>query len=373
MSESIIIKGVSSYHPTTPEFIDISKQNTLIFGLNGTGKSTISNFLYAQEKFKSCSINVEGSFTPIVYNQAFIEQNFVKSSEQEGVFTLSKDNADLEARITEKAQLRDKLAVVYNGIKAKISEAEKAKIKATDSAVDEIFKQKHIIEETSLNPFLEGFKRPKSRFYNQVKSQEGVSNDSIESLQAEYDSLTQFDKTLPTLIILPPPPSLIIENETILSEPIVGSKSSQLTEFISEINSLNWVKHGKDNYLSEAQTKCPFCQNETIDDAFHSELEALFDKTYVSNVQKVEEISKSYSDAITNYIASIKNTFINCSFYDPSLHNIAPAIDLLERVYQDNLNLIKLKSQAYLLNLLIIKKNYCIWMVCLKKLMKALK
>lgn len=345
MSESIILKGVSSYHPTAPEIIDISKQNTLIFGLNGTGKSTISNFLYAQEKFNSCSINVEGSFIPIVYNHAFIEQNFVNSSEQEGVFTLSKDNADLEARITEKAQLRDKLVAVYRKINEKIKEAEKAKIKATESAVDEVFKQKHIIEETSLKPFLEGFKRPKSKFYDQVRFQKGISNDSIESLQAEYNALTQFDKTLPTFIILPSPPSLTIEDEAVLLEPIVGSKSSQLTEFISEINNLNWVRHGKDNYLSEEQTKCPFCQSETIDEAFHSELAVLFDKTYVSNVQKVEDIVKSYSDAIANYIEAIKNAFINCSFYDPSLHNIDPAIDLLERVYQDNLNLIKLKIE----------------------------
>ncbi|WP_342608553.1 ATP-binding protein [Vibrio tritonius] len=42
MNDSITIKGVTSYHPTTPQIIDISKQNTLIFGLNGTGKSTIS-------------------------------------------------------------------------------------------------------------------------------------------------------------------------------------------------------------------------------------------------------------------------------------------------------------------------------------------
>ncbi|WP_029827014.1 AAA family ATPase, partial [Vibrio parahaemolyticus] len=158
MSDSITIKGVTSYHPTTPQIIDISKQNTLIFGLNGAGKSTISNFLYDREKFDSCSLNVEGRFTPIVYNQAFVEQNFVNSSMQEGVFTLSKDNADLETRIAEKSKLREKLLELYNGIKVKISEAETAQGKATDSAIEEVFKQKHIIEKTSLAPFLEGFK-----------------------------------------------------------------------------------------------------------------------------------------------------------------------------------------------------------------------
>ncbi|HHC7405853.1 MULTISPECIES: AAA family ATPase [Vibrio] len=354
MSDSITIKGVTSYHPTTPQIIDISKQNTLIFGLNGAGKSTISNFLYDREKFDSCSLNVEGSFTPIVYNQAFVEQHFVKSSMQEGVFTLSKDNADLEARIAEKSKLREKLLELYNGIKAKISEAETAQGKATDSAIEEVFKQKNIIEKTSLAPFLEGFKRPKSNFYKQVKSQKGVSQDSIESLQAEYDSLTQSDKALPTLIELPSPPSLSIEETTILSEPIVGSSSSQLTEFITELNNQNWVKNGKDSYLAEEQTKCPFCQKDTIDDTFRSELAALFDKTYNSNVQKVEAISKSYGDAVTNYITSIQAAFINCSLYDPNLHKVDPVIALLERVYQDNLDLIKSKIEKPSLSIEII-------------------
>ncbi|WIG79176.1 AAA family ATPase [Photobacterium damselae] len=354
MSDSITIKGVTSYHPTTPQIIDISKQNTLIFGLNGAGKSTISNFLYDREKFDSCSLNVEGSFTPIVYNQAFVEQHFVKSSMQEGVFTLSKDNADLEARIAEKSKLREKLLELYNGIKAKISEAETAQGKATDSAIEEVFKQKNIIEKTSLAPFLEGFKRPKSNFYKQVKSQKGVSQDSIESLQAEYDSLTQSDKALPTLIELPSPPSLSIEETTILSEPIVGSSSSQLTEFITELNNQNWVKNGKDSYLAEEQTKCPFCQKDTIDDTFRSELAALFDKTYDSNVQKVEAISKSYGDAVTNYITSIQAAFINCSLYDPNLHKVDPVIALLERVYQDNLDLIKSKIEKPSLSIEII-------------------
>lgn len=354
MSDSITIKGVTSYHPTTPQIIDISKQNTLIFGLNGAGKSTISNFLYDREKFDSCSLNVEGSFTPIVYNQAFVEQHFVKSSMQEGVFTLSKDNADLEARIAEKSKLREKLLELYNGIKAKISEAETAQGKATDSAIEEVFKQKNIIEKTSLAPFLEGFKRPKSNFYKQVKSQKGVSQDSIESLQAEYDSLTQSDKALPTLIELPSPPSLSIEETTILSEPILGSSSSQLTEFITELNNQNWVKNGKDSYLAEEQTKCPFCQKDTIGDTFRSELAALFDKTYDSNVQKVEAISKSYGDAVTNYITSIQAAFINCSLYDPNLHKVDPVIALLERVYQDNLDLIKSKIEKPSLSIEII-------------------
>lgn len=342
--ESLSIKGIASYHPSIPEILNISKQNTLIFGLNGTGKSTISNFLYNRTKFDSCDSNIDGDFTPIVYNQTFIDENFVNNSMQEGVFTLSKDNADLEARIAEKLKLREKLLGIYNTIKTKISEAKKAQTKATESAVEEVFKQKYIIEKTSLEPFLSGYKR-KLNFYEQVKKQKGASSDSIDSLDMEYKSLTQFDKGLPNPVTLPTSPLLADEEIALLFEPIVGSSSSQLTEFIAELNNQNWVKNGKDNYLEETQTKCPFCQKETIDDTFRTELAALFDKTYNSNVQKIEAIALSYGTALARYIESIKTAFINCSIYEPNLHNIEPIIELLNRAYQDNLSLIKAKVE----------------------------
>ncbi|PMG29960.1 AAA family ATPase [Vibrio splendidus] len=345
MNESISIKGVASYPPSTPEVLDISKQNTLIFGLNGTGKSTISNFLYNTDDFQSCSLNIDGNFTPIVYNQTFVDENFVNSSMQEGVFTLSKDNADLEARIAERSRLRERLLAVYKEISTKISTAEKAITNAKENAIKEVFEKKYLIEATSLEPFLKSFKTPKSKFYEQVKKQQGITNLSINELDEEYQSLNQFDKSLPVTIVLPTPPLLSQEDITLLSEPIIGSSNSQLTDFIYELDSQNWVKNGKDNYLEEAQTKCPFCQKETIDEAFRSELSALFDKTYDSNVKKVEAVERSYSVSFTQYIESVKTAFANCSIYDPTQHSAEPLIELLERVYQDNLNLIKSKAK----------------------------
>lgn len=345
MEESISIKGVASYHPTEPAFLDISKQNIIIFGLNGSGKSTISNFLNNSASFEECSLVLEGNFTPFVYNQTFIDENFVKNSMQEGVFTLSKDNADLEARIFEKSNLRDKLASIYKDINLKISEAKQLKTQAVNSTIEEVFEQKRIIEKTSLEPFLKSFKTPKSKFYGKVKAQQLCSNDSIAHLDNEYQSLKQFDNTSPIPVKLPNLPTLTNEEKTLLYEPIVGSSNSQLTSFINELNNQNWVKIGKDNYLNENQKKCPFCQQETIDDKFRTELIALFDKTYDSNVKKIESISLSYENSFNQYIKSIKMAFTSCSIYDSSKNDIEPFVNILEHSYRDNLKLIKSKIE----------------------------
>ncbi|TOO39648.1 hypothetical protein CGH36_23525, partial [Vibrio parahaemolyticus] len=321
MADTLSIKGVASYHPSSPETLDITKQNTFIFGLNGSGKSTISNFLYKADEYPSCSISVEGNYTPIVYNQKFVDDNFINSSVQEGVFTLSKDNADLEAQIASKSKLREKLLDAFNETKKLIDAAESVQRKATDSAIEEVFKQKYIIEKTSLDPFLRSFKTPKRKFYEQVKMQKGVTDETIEALDHEYQELNQFDKNQPSKISLEPILEISPQDSVLLFEPIVGSSSSQLTDFINKVDNLGWVKVGQDNYLDDSQTTCPFCQKETIDEEFRSELAALFDKTYESTLRKVERVESSYRDNITKHIDSIKSAFANCSIYDSTQHN----------------------------------------------------
>ncbi|HIF9513315.1 TPA: AAA family ATPase [Photobacterium damselae] len=338
MADILSIKGVTSYHPSNPEIFDITKQNTFIFGLNGSGKSTISNFLYKTDEYPSCNISLDGNYTPIVYNQKFVDENFVNSSVQEGVFTLSKDNADLEAQIASKSKLREKLLDAFNETKKLIDAAESVQRKATDSAIEEVFKQKYIIEKTSLDPFLRSFKTPKRKFYEQVKMQKGVTDETIEALDHEYQELNQFDKNQPSKISLEPILEISPQDSVLLFEPVVGSSSSQLTDFINKVDNLGWVKVGQDNYLDDSQTTCPFCQKETIDEEFRSELAALFDKTYESTLRKVELVESSYRDNITKHIDSIKSAFANCSIYDSTQHNAEPLIELLEHAYTSNLD-----------------------------------
>lgn len=343
MGDIISIKGVASYHPLTAEVLDITKQNIFVFGLNGAGKSTISDFLYNVDEYPSCSIEIEGGYTPVVYNQTFIDENFVESLIQKGVFTLSKDNADLETRVTEKSQLRERLRENYQQVKSKITAAVNNKKDVNASAIESVYEQKYIIEKTPLAPFLKGFKSPKLKFYNNVKIYSGAHSTSIDELCEEYISLKKFDAIAPSKIYFPTPPTISQESINQLKEPIVGSSSSQLSEFIRELDNINWVKAGADNYLQEEQTHCPFCQSETIDDNFRYELLSLFDKTYEKNVKEIQEIKNYYENSVASYIDGIEKSFMSCSLFDAEEHNIQPLIYSLKRAYLDNLDLISSK------------------------------
>lgn len=102
MITKINLKNVACYKNHTT--LETDKKINLIYGLNGTGKSTLSNFLYKrdEEPFSHCSIEGLDDDTQIlVYNQSFIEDNFYESNSLKGIFTLSKQNKQVEIEITE--------------------------------------------------------------------------------------------------------------------------------------------------------------------------------------------------------------------------------------------------------------------------------
>ncbi|MFG6079022.1 AAA family ATPase, partial [Erwinia sp. OPT-41] len=97
MITKIHLNNVASYKSQIT--LETDKKVNLIYGLNGTGKSTFSNFLHKQndENFKNCSIEgLDDTHEILVYNQTFIQETFFESENLKGIFTLSKENKDAE-------------------------------------------------------------------------------------------------------------------------------------------------------------------------------------------------------------------------------------------------------------------------------------
>ncbi len=90
MIETISIKKVASYDNGGIQLNNLKKIN-FIYGANGSGKTTISNFAADQTngEYSSCSLEwMHGQkLNSLVYNKKFRENNFGKGK-IEGVFTL---------------------------------------------------------------------------------------------------------------------------------------------------------------------------------------------------------------------------------------------------------------------------------------------
>ena len=100
MISKITLNKVASYKSQT--VLETDKKVNLIYGLNGTGKSTLSDYLHhrADEKYINCSVEgIDKNHNILVYNQNFIQESFFEAENLKGIFTLSKENKEAETKI----------------------------------------------------------------------------------------------------------------------------------------------------------------------------------------------------------------------------------------------------------------------------------
>ena len=123
MINKIVMKNVASYKAET--VLETDKKVNLIYGLNGTGKSTLSGYLYdlEGEQYRECRVEGLGNTDKVlVYNQKFITDNFYETEEIQGIFTLSKKNKEVKKIVDEAKNKLKTLVENQNKIETKRKE-----------------------------------------------------------------------------------------------------------------------------------------------------------------------------------------------------------------------------------------------------------
>ncbi|WP_413852981.1 AAA family ATPase, partial [Candidatus Ruminimicrobium bovinum] len=266
MIKEIIMKNVASYKEETKLDTE-NKRINLIYGLNGTGKSTMSDFLYKQytdERFKDCKINGFNEITEriLVYNKTFIEDNFYETNDLKGIFTLSKENKDSIEKIN-KANDEKKVLEEQKKLQEEKKKEENSKFKTDKSKKQDIL-WKNVINRYEHKEFdycLERHRGSKDSFFNYIiKIPKTTSVKQIEELKKNITSLKDNNTEIKELEQIIFDNIDDIEKSDIFNRMIVGNTNSSFGKFIEKLKNSDWVKKGFD-YLNE-ENKCPFCQQE---------------------------------------------------------------------------------------------------------------
>jgi len=162
MIESILLRDVASYSADKDTVINVNKRINLIYGHNGTGKSTIANYLQEPDDldFVSCSIRNSGAAPDVlVYNEKFVERNFHASSNQPGVFTLSAGNKDAELAIERAEKALSSLEVRRALLSEEGVKLNAKKVQKLTELKDEVWKGKTRHDRTALEFCLDGYKK----------------------------------------------------------------------------------------------------------------------------------------------------------------------------------------------------------------------
>ena len=333
--------------------LETDKKVNLLYGLNGTGKSTFSEFLYNKSgaRFSQCIIEgLEDNDTILVYNKKFVRDTFYEPQGIHGIFTLSKRNAVAQKAIENASAEVKKLTEQKRKIEEKRTKDEQKHSGEVEEYKKQVWKIKteYAGGDRVLEFCLEGLKGNKDNLFKHLVSLEKLEDEidySVDDLKKEAQQLqgeNQSRQYLSKVLINIDD----IEQSELLSKVIVGNKNSSVATVIEELGNSDWVNTGiKYVHIDGEKGVCPFCQQKTITQNFLDQVNAYFDESYNRDKSQIEQMISRYDTEIkkvTDFLDVIKED----TFLEKKKVEIENLRTNLISVSEHNLNTLKEKAKT---------------------------
>jgi len=305
MIENISIKSVASFNSEGIQLNDLKKIN-FIYGANGSGKTTISNFVADQTnvEYHGCVLEWKHGqeLNDLVYNKKFRENNFGKGK-IEGVFTLGEETKEdielIEEKQVELKTLKDE------GIKKKetLGNQEEARCDEQDSFKESSWVKIYKKYESEFKEAFQGTMQKES-FKNKLLSEFNKNTSPLHS----FDDLKKKAKTIfgkkPENIVPIKNIEFVkitdIEIEDAWDRKIIGKSDVDISSLIQRLNLNDWVNQGR-AYM-QTDDICPFCQQATMTEDFKKQLEDYFDESFTASIKNISELNDEYNRLAYNII-----------------------------------------------------------------------
>ncbi|MBG0504953.1 AAA family ATPase [Elizabethkingia anophelis] len=357
MITEIILNNVATYTEETT-ISDLKKVN-FFFGSNGAGKSTLAKYLHNinldQEKqninFNSCNQTGydDTNHQILVYDEKFIERNFIDKDIQKGIFSLNETNEEIDTLISNE---QSTLKLYEDYLREKIQKEKENIIKKTEKTYNDL--KKYCFEErkNAINSFLRikeafPYKQTQNNFdkiSNILQNNENLNSITFEELVSDYKKYYEDDlkninaniskntyKEIRTL-------ELILRE--LLDEIIIGNDDVDIAKIINDLNIKSWVEQGITYLNKDLENQiCPFCQNETINKSLIDQFEKYFDENYKNKISQIETLKHQYENITGLFLNEIKN--VSDTF---NIGNKASNLYTeLKQIFDDNIKSIELK------------------------------
>ncbi|EME0910535.1 AAA family ATPase, partial [Vibrio vulnificus] len=244
MITQINLSDVASYRNTTS--LNTDKKVNIIYGLNGAGKSTFSNYFYqpCDGKYHKCSHTDDGSRI-LVYNQKFIKDVFYDKDSINGIFSLSSENKKAKERVEQLGIQIEQLNEKSTGFQTEIDKENDSLKKAKDTAETNAWeiKKNYSGGDRVLEFCLERLMGKKETLFNHLVSVPLPAikpTKTIEMLKEEVAAI-EGDKAT-TYSILPKITlsELSTEELTLLKEIVIGNEDSPISKLINQLKNSDW-------------------------------------------------------------------------------------------------------------------------------------
>jgi hypothetical protein len=367
MIDSITIKNVATYDNEGIQINNLKKVN-FIYGANGTGKTTISNYLKNQndDKYNDCEIIWKNnlSVSTLVYNKKFRDENF-GLGKIKGVFTLGQATTEQIAEIN---TLKEKLNSIREQRlirRGQLEQTEQEKQNLENEFDEDCWNNLKKEYEDDFSEAFSGWIKSRNKFRNKLEDEFKSNNSDIltyEQLKGKANILFRKHPQMIELInTISFDTILEIENNPIWKKKIVGKADIDIAGLINYLNISDWVYEGK-NYLQEESDICPFCQERTITEDFREKLNSFFNENYISDIACLKELKQKYEMSVQNLIDQLNIIEANQKNINSSKLNLdifSTYIRTLISQYNSNKELLnsKLKEPSRSIDLVFLKEQ----------------
>lgn len=308
MIDKILLKDVNTYNQIV-EVTSLSNVN-FFFGSNGSGKSTVAKLLYNESKpeieknrkFDKCRVSGFDSNREdiLVFDEKYVERNFISKKELSGLFTLNEENKEVEDKIEEKQKEIKKLESYFEILTSREKKIEKALIVKYNDLKENCWGERN-----SFNTFYEidlEYSRNKDNHLKNVKNflplDATTEELTLEVLSARYKDLFEVKREKIEIKISTELLTKLNEIEKdiipLMGEVISTNKDVDIAELIDSLGIRKWVDEGRNYILEGNEITCPFCQKETFDDDLKQRFEKYFNKTYQAKIDKIRILKDNY-------------------------------------------------------------------------------
>lgn len=354
MIEKIEIKNVPSCFDSSGILMTNLKGINYIYGVNGSGKTTVSNIIRSPSRFPMCAISWKNSISlkTLVYNKNFIDENF--HQDIKGIFTLGKESHVIQEAIKTRKAQADKIMEDIINLRETL-EQKKNEDQNNDNEYEENCWKLKLKYDNQFSEAFQGLRNSKSRFKERCKLESKNTAELLSFEELISLASTIFGEVKEKVNLL----NKIdygklndLENDQIFSTKIVGREDINISRLIMTLNNSDWVKQGY-QYYKLTNGVCPFCQQQTSEE-FKKMLEDYFDNTYIEQTSRVKTLIEEYNLVIESILMQIgdilekKNEFFDADLIEQQRRLILSRYQtnkiLLEKKFAEPSIIVKLES-----------------------------
>ena len=299
------------------------------YGNNGAGKSSIAHAIAEDDGVVWADGKTAADFDVLVYNQDFINDNFVNYGDLKGVFIFGEEDIEAKKKIAEltdqKKQKMDARQTALDEHKKKTDGLASALTQFQDTCFSKTAEIRRRFDKC-----MDG-KKQKKNFAEAVLGETKPTDHDLAELERLYDvafddsarAYTEFKKAAATTYGSLP-------GKDLLDRMIVSSSDTPFAKFMKALGDTasDWVRDGHTHYAGAAGGKCPYCQQK-LPANFEADIAATFDAQYQQDIRDLGQFQTVYERETREIVRVLQG---NAS-------DVMPTIDLT--AYQEKLALLE--------------------------------